>query len=150
MRIKGSVAIGTPKSYDSYRTISVPPMAQYCARLLRDTDDKFIWNSSRKADQPCNSSYFATQFEKTLETMDGVRVLTPHCCRHTYVSQLQALGVSIETIKSIVGHADIDMTRHYLHVQENICLEAVERFDETFSQKGSRIYGNILDYMKSS
>ena len=82
--------------------------------------------------------------------MDGVRVLTPHCCRHTYVSQLQALGVSIETIKSIVGHADIDMTRHYLHVQENICLEAVERFDETFSQKGSRIYGNILDYMKSS
>ena len=45
VRIKGSVAIGTPKSYDSYRTIPVPPMTQYCARLLRDTEDKFIWNS---------------------------------------------------------------------------------------------------------
>lgn len=150
VRIKGSVAIGTPKSYDSYRTIPVPPMTQYCARLLRDTENKFIWNSPRKADQPCNPSHFATQFEKTLETMEGVRVLTPHCCRHTYVSQLQALGVSIETIQSIVGHADIDMTRHYLHVQESIRLEAVERFSEAFSHKGSGTYGNILDYMKSS
>ena len=150
VRIKGSVAIGTPKSYDSYRTIPVPPMAQYCARALRDTEDKFIWNSPRKADQPCNPSHFATQFEKTLETMDGVRVLTPHCCRHTYVSQLQALGVSVETIQSIVGHADIDMTRHYLHVQESIRLEAVERFSDTFSQKGRGTFGNVLDYMKSS
>jgi integrase len=150
VRIKGSVAIGTPKSYDSYRTIPVPPMAQYCARLLRDTEDKFVWNSPKKADQPCNPSYFADQFKKTLEQVDGVRVLTPHCCRHTYVSQLQALGVSIETIQSIVGHADMDMTRHYLHVQENIRQEAVTRFSEAFSKNGGGTFGNVLDYKKSS
>lgn len=150
VRIKGSVAIGEPKSFDSYRTIPVLAMAQYCARLLRDTEDKFIWNSPKKAAQPCNPSHFGTQFKKTLEQMDGVRVLTPHCCRHTYVSQLQALGVSIETIQSIVGHADLDMTRHYLHVQENIRLEAVDRFSEAFSRKGGGTFGNILDYMKSS
>ena len=150
VRIKGTVAIGTPKSYDSYRTIPVPPMAQYCARLLRDTEDKFVWNSPKKADQPCNPSYFSDLFRKTLEGMEDVRVLTPHCCRHTYVSQLQALGVSIETIQSIVGHADIDMTRHYLHVQENIRQEAVERFSEAFSKKGKGTFGNILDYKKSS
>lgn len=150
VRIKGSVAIGTPKSYDSYRTIPVPPMARYCARALRDTEDKFVWNSPKKTDQPCNPSHFSAQFRETLEQMENVRVLTPHCCRHTYVSQLQALGVSVETIQSIVGHADIDMTRHYLHVQENIRLEAVERFSEAFSQKGRGTHGNILDYMKSS
>ena len=147
VRIKGSVAIGTPKSYDSYRTIPVPQMTQYCARLLRNTDDKFIWNSPRKADQPCNPSHFATQFEKTLETMYGVRVLTPHCCRHTYVSQLQTLGVDLATIQSIVGHADVDMTRHYLHVQESIRQEAVERFSEAFSKKGKGTFGNVLDYV---
>ena len=150
VRIKGSVAIGTPKSYDSYRTIPVPPMAQYCARLLRNTEDKFVWNSPRKADQPCNPSHFSTQFEKTLEAMDGVRVLTPHCCRHTYVSQMQALGVSVETIQSIVGHADMDMTRHYLHVQENVRKEAVDRFSEAFSKTGKGTFGNVLDYKKSS
>lgn len=150
VRIKGSVAIGTPKSYDSYRTIPVPPMVQHCARELRNTADKFVWNSPKKADQPCNPSHFATQFKATLEKMEGVRVLTPHCCRHTYVSQLQALGVSIETIQSIVGHADLDMTRHYLHVQENIRQEAVERFSEAFSKKGRGTFGNVLDYVKSS
>ena len=150
VRIKGSVAIGTPKSYDSYRTIPVPPMAQYCARALRDTEDKFVWNSPRKADQPCNPSHFSTQFEKTLEAMDGVRVLTPHCCRHAYVSQMQALGVSVETIQSIVGHADMDMTRHYLHVQESIRKEAVDRFSEAFAKKGNGTFGNVLDYKKSS
>ena len=54
------------------------------------------------------------------------------CCRHTYVSQMQALGVDLETIQSIVGHADIDMTKHYLHVQEPKRQEAVELFSKTF------------------
>ena len=150
VRIKGSVAIGTPKSFDSYRTIPVPPLVQYCARELRNTDDKFIWNSPRKADQPCNPSHFSDQFKKTLEMMKDIRVLTPHCCRHTYVSQLQALGVSIETIQSIVGHADMDMTRHYLHVQESVRKEAVDRFSEAFSKTGRGTFGNVLDYKKSS
>ena len=147
VRIKGSVAIGTPKSYDSYRTIPVPPIAQYCARALRETNDKYVWNSPKKADHPCNPSHFADLFKKTLEQMEGVRVLTPHCCRHTYVSQMQALGVSVETIQSIVGHADIDMTRHYLKVQDSIRLEAVDRFSEAFSRKGKGTFGNVLDYV---
>ena len=150
VRIKGSVAIGTPKSYDSYRTIPVPPMTRYCARALRETEGKYVWNSPKIPDHPCNPSHFSTQFRKTLESMEGIRVLTPHCCRHTYVSQLQALGVSVETIQSIVGHADMDMTRHYLHVQENIRQEAVERFSEAFSKKGKGVFGNVLDYVKSS
>ena len=153
VRIKGSVAIGTPKSYDSYRTVPVPPMVQYCARELRDTPDKFVWNSPKKSNQPCNPSYFSTQFQKTLESMEGVRVLTPHCCRHTFVSQMQALGVDIETIQNIVGHAEIDMTRHYLHVQEPKRLEAAQRFSEAFSKKGKGTFGNVLDivdHLKSS
>ena len=150
VRIKGSVAIGTPKSYDSYRTIPVPPMVQYCARALRETEWKFVWNSPKIPDHPCNPSHFATLFKATLEKMDNVRVLTPHCCRHTYVSQMQALGVSVETIQSIVGHADMDMTRHYLHVQESIRKEAVDRFSEAFAKKGKGTFGNVLDYKKSS
>ena len=150
VRIKGSVAIGTPKSYDSYRSIPVPPMVQYCARALKNTEDKFVWNSPKKTEQPCNPSCFSNLFRKTLEGMENVRVLTPHCCRHTYVSQMQALGVSVETIQSIVGHADMDMTRHYLHVQENVRKEAVDRFSEAFAKKGKGTFGNVLDYKKSS
>ena len=144
--VKGTAIIGTPKSYDSYRTIPVPELVQYCARNLRSTDKKFIWEAGRP-DMPCNPSHFRTQFKKALEEVDGVRVLTPHCCRHTVVSQMQALGVDIETIQNIVGHAEIDMTRHYLHVQEPKRLEAAQRFSEAFSKNGRGTFGNILDYM---
>ena len=146
VRVKGTVAIGTPKSFDSYRTIPVPEMVRYCARNLRDTENKFIWEAG-KPGMPCSPSHFRDQFKKALEGIEGVRVLTPHCCRHTFVSQMQALGVDIETIQNIVGHAEIDMTRHYLHVQEPKRLEAAQRFSEAFSKKGKGTFGNILDYM---
>ena len=144
--VKGPAIIGTPKSYDSYRTIPIPELVQYCARNLRNTDKKFIWEAGRP-DMPCNPSHFRTQFKKALENIEGVRVLTPHCCRHTFVSQMQALGVDIETIQNIVGHAEIDMTRHYLHVQEPKRLEAAQRFSEAFSKNGKGTFGNVLDIM---
>ena len=147
--VKGTAQIGTPKSYDSYRTIPVPDLVQYCARNLRNTDKKFIWEA-KKPDMPCNPSHFRTLFKQTLESIEGVRVLTPHCCRHTYVSQMVALGVDPKTIQSIVGHADIDMTMHYAHAQEPQRQEAVQRFSEAFSKKGRGVHGNILDYVKSS
>ena len=146
VRVKGSVAIGTPKSFDSYRTIPIPEMVRYCARNLRDTENKFIWEGG-KPGMPCSPSHFRDQFKKALEKIEGVRVLTPHCCRHTFVSQMQALGVDIETIQNIVGHAEIDMTRHYLHVQEPKRLEAAQRFSEAFSKNGRGTFGNVLDIM---
>ena len=146
VRVKGTVAIGTPKSFDSYRTIPIPEMVRYCARNLRNTENKFVWEAG-KPGMPCSPSHFRDQFKKALEKIEGVRVLTPHCCRHTFVSQMQALGVDIETIQNIVGHAEIDMTRHYLHVQEPKRLEAAQRFSEAFSKNGRGTFGNILDYM---
>ena len=46
---------------------------------------------------------------------------------------MQALGVDLTTIQSMVGHADIDMTKHYLHVQKSVRQDAIKRFDEAFS-----------------
>ena len=80
-------------------------------------------------------SHFRDKFREALEEIPGVRLLTPHSCRHTYVSQMQAVGVDLATILSIVGHADLDMTRHYLHVQEPVRQAAAERFSEIFGGK---------------
>ena len=132
--VKGTVAVGQPKSRDSYRDIPIPPNVRYCAINLRNTTNTYIWESPKVADQPCNPSYFRDKFKEAIAEIEGVRVLTPHSCRHTYVSQLQALGVDLPTIQSIVGHADIDMTQHYLHVQEPVRNAAVEKFAEAFKQ----------------
>ena len=124
IRIEDRAVIG-------YRDVPVPPNLRWCAQRLRNTDLKYIWEVGKK-DQPCNPSYFRNKFKAAIAEIEGVRVLTPHSCRHTYVSQLQALGVDLPTIQSIVGHADIDMTRHYLHVQDSIRQEAVNCFADAF------------------
>ena len=129
--VKGTVVVGTPKSFDSYRCIPVPSSLRKYATMLRDTEDDYVWEAGKKG-QPCNPSHFRDQFKKAITSIEGVRTLTPHSCRHTYVSQMQALGVDISTIQSIVGHADTEMTQHYLHVQESIREDAIARFSQAF------------------
>ena len=90
--VKGTVSIGSPKSKDSIRDIPVPLNVRPCAIKLRDTTDQFIWESP-KTGLPCNPTHFRDVFRKSLEEAGDVRLLTPHSCRHTYVSQMQALGV---------------------------------------------------------
>ena len=119
---KGTAAIGPPKTNDSMRTVPVPEIARYCACNLRDT----------------------------LESLEGMRILTPHCCRHTYVSQLLALGVDPKTIQAMVGHADIDMTMYYAHAQESSKQDAIKRYSEAFSSRGGGLYGNVLPFVKTS
>ena len=121
-------------SRDSYRIIPVPENIRYCAIGLRDTEDKYIFEGKNKG-RPCNPSHYRDKFKEALQGIPEVRVLTPHCCRHTYVSQLQALGVDLSTIQSIVGHADIQMTEHYLHVQEEVRQSAINKFSRAFAPK---------------
>lgn len=146
---KGTAVIGTPKSYDSYRTVPVPRNVQYCARLLRAVDTKFVWERG-KQDMPCNPSYFRKKFKEELMMVEGVRVLTPHSCRHTYVSQMQALGVDLATIQSLVGHADVDMTKHYLHVQDPVKMTAIAKFNSAFFGNDEENHPNIIEFYKTS
>lgn len=133
--VKGTPVIGSPKSRDSYRDVPIPPSLRRYALQLREQGGTYIWESPRKPGYPCNPSHFRDKFREALEEIPGVRMLTPHSCRHTYVSQMQALGVDLATIQSIVGHADLDMTRHYLHVQEPVRKAAADRFSEAFGSE---------------
>jgi len=47
----------------------------------------------------------------------------------------------------------MDMTRHYLHVEESVRKDAARRMSEAFSKKGKGTFGNVLDivdHLKSS
>ena len=133
-RVRGSVKVGPPKSRDGYRDIPVPAPFRQCAAALRQTEKTYIWEEGRPG-QPCSPSYFQDQFRDAVRGVTGVRVLTPHCCRHTYVSLMQALGVDVPTIQSLCGHAEVDMTQHYLHVQEEVRRDAAERLGRAFSRQ---------------
>jgi len=50
----------------------------------------------------------------------------PHLLRHTFGTALAANGVDIETIRRLMGHADIHMTMRYLHAAPDRMKGAVE------------------------
>ena len=129
----GKAYLGPPKSRSGYRDIPIPEKLRYCAVALRDNaiqnHRSFIWYSTRGTDF-INPSCFRNYFRREIAAAGINRHLTPHCCRHTYVSQLQAQNVSLETIQALTGHADVDMTRHYLHVQSEVKLDAVSRLNQ--------------------
>ena len=131
-REKGTAVIGPPKSRDSERIVLVPEKVQYCARLLRDTTNRFIWESPKKPGHPCNPSHFGNQYEKAISSVEGVRYLTPHSCRHTYVTLLMSTNTDVRTIQSFAGHADMKMTLHYSHAEKNARQRAVEQFNDAF------------------
>jgi integrase len=135
-RVKGRVYVGGPKSQKSYRCVPVAEFAQESARILRSTEKPFLFEGRIKG-KPCCPETFRDYFAKYID-LAGVRKLTPHCCRHTYVSLMQAIGVDMETIMDIVGHEDIDMTRHYLHVQKSIRENAAERLSTRFRDAVSK------------
>jgi integrase len=151
VKVKGTTEIGPPKTVDSYRTVPVPELVRYCARNLRNTDKKFIWDSPKKPGHPCNESYFRTLFKEALAGIEGVRVLTPYNCRHTCISHLVALGVDPITITSIVGHADTDMINEvYAHPLEHARQDAIKRFDDAFSNRQGDTQARVLQFVKSS
>ena len=128
---KGRVSLGKPKSKDSDRDVLIPSGMRSIEAELRNTENKYLFQSPNR-EQPFDPKHYRERFKDYVSAVKDVRVLTPHSCRHTYVSQMQALGVDLPTIQSMVGHADLDMTQHYLHVQTPVKTRAVDMFDKTF------------------
>ncbi len=127
--VKGKPRIGPPKTANSLRDIPVPQSVRPSVLFLRSHAGHFLWDSGVPG-QPFDPAHFRRNFQTAVSAVD-VRPLAPHSCRHTYVSQLQALGVDMETIQSMVGHADIEMTQHYLHVQEKVRQAAARKLSKS-------------------
>lgn len=98
---KGTPKIGPPKTKTSYRNIPVPQGFRNVAVALRKIDHPYIWYGEKT--ELCNPSTFRRQFAIAIAQVGDVRILSPHCCRHSYISHLQALGVDIQTIQSLSG-----------------------------------------------
>ena len=51
----------------------------------------------------------------------------------TYESYQYTLNI-LKTIQSLTGHADVDMTEHYLHVQKEVKENAAKKLDSLFKK----------------
>mgnify|MGYP001754089994 FL=1 len=124
--VNGVPQLGPPKSVRSRRTIPIPE--QFCpyVRYLREhSGAPHVWTCPGGS-HLYGIGAFRRRFYTALENAGQVRRLSPHCCRHTYVTMLQASGVPMETIAALTGHADIKTTEGYLHQSAETLAKAVE------------------------
>lgn len=128
--VDGKAKLGPPKNESSYRTIPIPENYRKYAIYLRENGaEPFIWTLSYK-NPLCNVGTYRKKYKKLLAEINGIRVLLPHCCRHTFVTKLQARGVPMETIARLTGHSDIKTTNIYLHISLETLETAVAKLND--------------------
>ena len=117
--------LGTPKSKSGYRVVPVPEEARASARFLREHGgNTLIWSFPGRNPYYSVGS-FRRRYYNALMLLENVRNLSPHCCRHTYVTRLQAKGVPLELIAKLAGHSSISTTDGYAHTSMETLKNAV-------------------------
>ena len=128
--VNGDPQMGPPKSKRGRRVIPVPKKYQESARYLREhAMGEHIWASNRKS-RLYDVGVFRKRYYRTLANVPGVRKLSPHCCRHTYISNLEKRGVPMELIARLVGHSKISTTDGYLHTDLQTLSASVAVLDD--------------------
>ncbi len=124
--VDGVSQMGPPKSRTSNRIIPVPEHARLYAIFLREHGGPvYIWSADWRNTYYSVGSY-RRRYYTAISKVEGVRPLSPHCCRNTYVTRLQAKGVPIDLIARLAGHAEIDTTIIYTHTSEATLQNAVQ------------------------
>ena len=126
--VDGKPHLDVTKSELSTRIIPVPPDYRHSFVFLRE-------NGGRdRIFQPGKNPYygvgsFRRRYYTALRKVEGVRELSPHCCRHTYATQLEKRGVPLQIIARLMGHARVETTGEYLHTSLDTLTNAIAVFD---------------------
>ena len=124
--VDGIPKLGDPKSYTSRRVIPIAPKYREIPLWLRENGGQaFLWCAPRRESLLYATYTVRRKYYQLLENYPDVRRLSPHCCRHTYVTLLQRQGVPMETIARLTGHTDIKTTGNYLHISDDTLASAV-------------------------
>lgn len=73
----------------------------------------------------------------SLRMLTGINRLHPHLLRHTFATSYLTYGGNMEMLRLLLGHADYNITRTYLHLasQEQLLHSDLYRLDDIFYRK---------------
>jgi len=82
----------------------------------------------RKVEKRCWPSLL-----KELADICGIKkTLTTHVGRHTFATFALANGVSIESVAKMLGHTNVQMTRHYARVLDRTVIREMSQIKMDF------------------
>lgn len=131
--VNGGPTLGPPKSKKGKRLIPVPEDYRKDAIYLREHSGKpYVWTSKRE-NGLFDIGSFRRRYYTAIKKIPGVRPLSPHCCRHTYISNLEKKGVPMEQIARLAGHSRISTTDGYVHADLKTLSNAVSVLNAVIS-----------------
>lgn len=60
------------------------------------------------------------------QLQNAVRACFSHCARHTFATLTLASGATIDNVAKMLGHANVNMTRHYAKVLDSSIMRDMQ------------------------
>ena len=102
----------------------VVPMGKSVEKVLRglEKNSDYVFANSDGSPQLKIRKALSTACRKA-----GLKNVTPHTLRHTFASHLVMSGVDLNTVKTLLGHSNIQTTMIYSHLTEDHLARSVEK-----------------------
>lgn len=122
----------------------IVPMGKISSMLLAEYVNKYRNGCGRSdpvfvdVDNLRCTDNLVKQIFKRLKISSGISRLHPHLLRHTFATNYIADGGDLETLRLILGHANIQTTQRYLHLAFNLKLQMSRHnshLDKIFADK---------------
>ena len=110
------------------RTVYVPKRMQkelksYLQGLKFRTHADFLFRTQKSKRFTPNT---AAQLLSRIYSRSGFKGATSHSGRHSYLATKADFGISVHVLAALAGHASIQTTQKYLHVNPTMLKKAVE------------------------
>lgn len=130
----GGMYIGDVKAEQRERSVLVPASVKPSALFLRNNANGYIL-AGKRSKMPLHPNTYRDFYKSAIMQVEGVRVLTPHCCRHTYISHLEDTNTDFAVIQALAGQSERASTINYIHPQSPSILAAVNKIEGILTTK---------------
>ena len=118
------------------------PLTDGMRKLLdlkgNDPDTYFVVSGAEPLTQKMYNNAWQHTIGKKIKEVTGLKTVTAHQLRHTYLTHLEGTGIDPKTLSAIAGHSDVAFTlKRYVGVQPNKIVEAGRRIDNVMQGEKS-------------
>jgi integrase len=126
LRLRADSAKNTKEQYVSMNKTLHSTLSLWKQQCEDTAPDSLVFSSpvSKKKFNNCGSAW-----DNLLKEAD-IQKFRWHDMRHEFASQLVMKGVDLNTVRELLGHADLKMTLRYAHLAPQVTQQAVETLDD--------------------
>lgn len=123
----------TKYNKDRYVPLS-PLMAKGLKKYLEVCRPKVYLFNGKAIASPLSARGVQWTMKETLKRSGIQKQVTVHALRHSYATHLLEMGMDIDTVRQLLGHAHLSTTMIYLHVARLGKSERFSPFDHLYEQ----------------